>query len=87
MTAADSNVEVTGLRMAGGAYKRGFYHRPFGQIALSNGEIKYVGEEDSKGFNAMCDYADRQGWDTTEMRKKLDHWVKTGEGFKFSLQP
>jgi len=71
--------------MVGGAYRNGFYSRGFGKIALSTGEEKFVGEEDSQGFDAMCDYADRQGWDTTDMRQRLKDWVATGKGVSFGL--
>jgi hypothetical protein len=77
--------EVVSLKMVGGAYRGGVYQRGWGKIALSTGEIKFVNEENSRGFNAMCDYADQQGWDTANMRKRLEDWVSTGRGCKFGL--
>lgn len=83
----NNRVKVVGLRMVGGAYKRGLWSPGFGQVALDTGEVKYCGELDSQGFDKMCDWADAQGYDTQEQRENLRHWVETGEGCTFQVMP
>ena len=65
--------------MIGSAIQRGFRMPGWGIATLDNGKDVYVSEEDSRGFNAILDYCDRLGYETQDMRNRLEHWVKTGE--------
>jgi hypothetical protein len=73
-------VYVVGFTSAGHAYDYSSGRRVpgFGLIRLSNDRELRVPEEKNY-FRAMLDYADEHGYDTTEMRQRLDEWVKTGK--------
>lgn len=68
--------KVIGLRLVGGAYKRGMYMRGWCNIHLDNGSSLFHGGEN--GMIKPLDHADSLGHDTKEIRERLDKWVKTG---------
>lgn len=69
--------DVVSLKSVGCAYQRGVRMPGWGSISLDDGTEIYVPESDSC-FDAMCAWADSLGHTTVTMRKRLDHWVKTG---------
>lgn len=69
-------IQVTGVKMVGGAYKNGYRVPGWNIVKLEDGTEKFFGENFS-GFNSVCDAADEAGYDTKQFRRRLDEWVKT----------
>lgn len=69
--------KVIGMECVGGAYKNGFYHSGWGVAILSNGTRIITPEKDAYPDGILNYVKDRA--DTSEYKKKLDNWVKTGE--------
>jgi len=72
-----NKIQVTGIRMVGSAYRNGYKVPGWTVFKLDDG-TEWV-TIDIKGFDSACDIADKKGYDTKQMRQRLDAWVQTGK--------
>lgn len=71
-------MKVASVTLVGSAYHNGRYVPGNGWINFTDGTRQYVSDGDAVGIEGCLRVAERFGHDTTECRRKVAEWVKTG---------